>query len=509
MIKVSIPYLLRRAAFKFPDREAIISESGRWNYKQWEQYSNKRARALARHGIRKGDHVATLFFNGNEVLETFLALLKLGAVIVPLNVRHSSKELRYVLDHSDATAIVFSHEFESIIREIKGELPKVTQYFFCGIDGPDDMVEFGETYKNESGEDVNTEIEEKDIAFILYTAGTTGQPKGVLLSHSNWIWTATNAILDADVQTGDRALLVFPLYHAGAILILTVNLYMACSNVTVKSFDPKRVMELMEKEKITRMAFPPTVWNFILQVPNLDRYDTSSVRYIGSGSESMPLETKKKLLNLFHNAGIGETYGMTEAGTVSSLNPKFALTKMASVGKAAVNTEIRLVNNERKDVLVGEVGEILVRGPSVMAGYYKDHEATSRAIRDGWLHTGDFGRLDGDGFLFIVDRKKDMIITGGENVYPREIEEVLYGHPKILEAAVIGLPDPAWGEKIHAVIAVKDGELLDEQEVINYTKENLSSFKKPKSIRFVDRLPRSPTGKVLKYVIREQEKSSE
>ena len=508
MIKTTIPYLLRRAAFKFPDREAIISESGRWNYKQWEQNSNKRARAFARHGIKKGDHVATIFFNGNEVLETFLALLKLGAVIVPLNVRHSSKELRFILDHSDATAIVFSHEFESTIRAIKHDLPKVKQYFFCGIDGPDDMIEFGKIYKNESGEDVKTEIEEKDIAFILYTAGTTGRPKGVLLSHSNWIWTATNAALDADVQSGDRALLVFPLYHAGAILILTVNLYMGSSNVTTKSFDPERVMELIEKEKITRMAFPPTVWNFILQIPNLDRHDTSSVRYIGSGGESMPLETKKKLLKLFLNAGLGETYGMTEAGTVSTLNPKFALTKMASVGKTTVNSEIRLINSENKDVSAGEVGEILVRGPCVMAGYYKDHEATSHAIRDGWLHTGDFGRLDGDGFLYIVDRKKDMIITGGENVYPREIEEVLYRHPKILEAAVIGLPDPMWGEKIHAVVALKDGESLTEQEVINYAKENLSSFKKPKSIGFVDRLPRSPTVKVLKYVLRKREKRS-
>jgi acyl-CoA synthetase (AMP-forming)/AMP-acid ligase II len=370
------------------------------------------------------------------------------------------------------------------------------------------MIEFGKIYKNESGEDVKTEIEEKDIAFILYTAGTTGRPKGVLLSHSNWIWTATNAALDADVQSGDRALLVFPLYHAGAILILTVNLYMGCSNVTTKSFDPERVMELIEKEKITRMAFPPTVWNFILQIPNLDRHDTSSVRYIGSGGESMPLETKKKLLKLFFNAGLGETYGMTEAGTVSILNPKFALTKMASVGKTTVNSEIRLINSENKDVSAGEVGEILVRGPCVMAGYYKDHEATSHAIRDGWLHTGDFGRLDGDGFLYIVDRKKDMIITGGENVYPREIEEVLYRHPKILEAAVIGLPDPMWGEKIHAVVALKDGESLTEQEVINYAKENLSSFKKLKSIGFVDRLPRSPTGKVLKYVLRKREKSS-
>ena len=420
MIKVTIPYLLRRAAFKFPDREAIISESGRWSYKQWDKNSNKRANILARYGIKKGDHVATLFFNGNEVLETILALLKLGAVIVPLNVRHSSTELRYIIDHSDASAIIFSREFESVIREIKNYLPKLKRYFFCGIDGPDDMFEFGEGYKKESEEDLTTEIGEKDIAFILYTAGTTGRPKGVLLSHSNWIWTATNAALDADVQSGDRALIVFPLFHAGAILILLTNLYMGCSNVTMKFFDPVRVMELIEKEKITRMAFPPTVWNFILQIPNLDEYDISSVRYIGSGGEPMPLETKKKLLTLFKNAGLGETYGMTEtAATISILNPRFTLTKLASVGNGAVNVEIRLVNSENIDVSFGEVGEILVRGPNVMVGYYNDQEETSQAIRGGWLHTGDFGRLDENGFLYIVDRKTDMIITGGENVYPR------------------------------------------------------------------------------------------
>jgi acyl-CoA synthetase (AMP-forming)/AMP-acid ligase II len=219
----------------------------------------------------------------------------------------------------------------------------------------------------------------------------------------------------------------------------------------------------------------------------------------------MPLETKKKLLKHFPNAALGETYGMTEtAATITNLHPKYVLTKMASVGKPFVNMEIRLVDDKGNDVPVGEVGEILARGPNIMVGYYKDPEATAETLRGGWLHTGDLGRVDEEGFLYIVDRKKDMIITGGENVYPREIEEVLYGHPKILEAAVIGLPDPDWGERIHAVVALKEGESLSEQEVIEYCKSSMASFKKPKSVEFVDRLPRSPAGKVLKRILRKR-----
>jgi fatty-acyl-CoA synthase len=275
--------------------------------------------------------------------------------------------------------------------------------------------------------------------------------------------------------------------------------------VIMRSFDPKRVMELIGEEKINRMTFPPTVWNFILQLPDLDQYDTHAVRALSSGAESMPLETKKKLLALFPNAGLGETYGMTEsAASITTLHPRDVLRKMASVGKPFVNVETRLVDEYDQDVKKGEVGEILARGPSIMVGYYKDPESTSQTLKGGWLHTGDLGRLDEEGYLYIVDRKKDMIISGGENIYPREIEEILYAHPKILEAAVIGLPDPTWGERIHAVVALKEGELLTEQEVIDYCKAHIASFKKPKSVEFVDRLPRSSAGKVLKRILKER-----
>ncbi|NQU14089.1 MAG: long-chain-fatty-acid--CoA ligase [Desulfobacteraceae bacterium] len=509
MINTTIPYLLKRAAFKHPDKEAIVSEEGRWTYAQWEANANKRAQALARHGVKKGDHVATIFFNGNEVLETYLALMKLGAVIVPLNVRLAPGELQYIIEHSEASSLILSHEFESPIREIKGDLRDVGQYFMSGGDVQEDMIPFEEIYQGEPEKDPSVDIDEDDIACILYTAGTTGRPKGVLLSHGNCVWGGVNIALNVDLKPEYRVLLVFPLYHAAAFIILVGNVFLGCTNVTMRTFDPKRVMELIGEEKIGRMTFPPTVWNFILQLPDLKKYDTSSVRSISSGAESMPLDTKKKLLDLFPNAALGETYGMTEsAATITTLDPKDVLRKMASVGKPFANIEIRLVDDEGNDVASGEVGEILARGPSIMEGYYKEPEVSAGTLKDGWLHTGDLGRVDEEGFLYIVDRKKDMIITGGENIFPREIEEVLYAHPKILEAAVIGLPDPDWGERVHAVVALKEGETLTEQEVIDYCKRHIASFKKPKSVGFVEKLPRSPAGKVLKRILREKGSAS-
>ena len=508
MIEMTIPYLLTKAVSKSPGREAIVSEAGRWTYEQWDRNANRRAWVLAKSGIKKGDHIATMFLNGNEVLETFLAIMKLGAVVVPLNIRLSPHELHYIIHHSDASALIFSHEFESIIREIMDDLPKVKLYFKSGGKRSSDMIDFETLSLMEPERDPCMQIEEDDIACILYTAGTTGLPKGVLLSHKNCIWASVNVSVNIDLRSDYRVLLVFPLYHAAAFIIQMANLFMGCTAVTMRSFDAQRVMELVEEEKINRMTFPPTVWNFILQIPKVETYDTSSVKSISSGAEAMPLETKKKLLELFPSAGLGESYGMTEsAATITTLDPKDVLRKMGSVGKPYVATEIRIVDDDGNDVTPGETGEILTRGPNVMVGYYKDPEATAEALKGGWLHTGDLGRLDDEGFLYIVDRKKDMIITGGENVYPREIEEILYSHPKILEAAVIGLPDATWGEKIHAVIVLKDGQYMEEKEVIEYCKARLASFKKPKSVEFVDRLPRSPAGKVLKRVLRDRYRS--
>jgi len=481
-----------------------VSEAGRWTYRQWRANATRRAAALAKQGIGKGDHVATIFLNGNEVLETFLALTKIGAIIVPLNMRLSAGELKYIIDHSDATTVILSGDFKKVMGEIRSDLPKVKKYIVTGDEVPEGMISFDAICSEDLGDGPDVEIRESDIAFILYTAGTTGKPKGVLLSHKNWIWSAINRVSDVEIRPEYRVMLVFPLYHSAALLILMCNLYYGCTNVTMRAFDPRAVMEIMETEKISSMAFPPTVWNFILQLPDLERYDTSSVKSISSGAEAMPVEMKKKLQILFPNAKLGETYGMTEcAATITTLRPEDVLRKIDSVGKPFANVELRIADGGG-DRNPGEIGEILLRGPNVTVGYYKDNAATSEALKGGWLHSGDLGMLDGEGYLKIVDRKKDMIITGGENVFPKEIEDVLYSHPKILEAAVIGVPDRLWGERVHAIVAVKAGQKMSENEITEYVKERIAHFKKPRSVEFVDRLPRSSAGKVLKRVLRDR-----
>jgi acyl-CoA synthetase (AMP-forming)/AMP-acid ligase II len=505
MVGLTIPYLLERAAFKHPHREAIVSERGRWSYSQWERNTNRCAHALARQGIRKGDHVATIFLNGNEVLETYAALMKLGAVVVPLNARLSPEELVYIVEHSDASAILLSSEFEEPVRKIRERVDALRHCLISGGGAPADMVDFDKLAQEQPENAPNVEISEADTACILYTAGTTGRPKGVLLSHRNLIWAAVNVACDVDLQPEYRVLMVFPLYHAAAFQIFVSNLYMGCTHVMMRSFDPRRVMELVEEEKINRMTFPPTVWNFILQVPDVENYDTSSVRSLSAGAEPVPMELKRRLLALFPNAGLGETYGMTEsAATIATLKPRHVLEKMASVGKPFVNVEVFLADETGAAAACGETGEILARGPNVMKGYYKDPDETERTLKGGWLHTGDLGRLDSEGFLYIVGRKKDMIISGGENIFPIEIEEVLYAHPKILEAAVIGVPDPDWGERVHAVISPKKGEHMSEAEVIDFCRDRIAGFKRPRSVEFVESLPKSPVGKILKRVLREK-----
>ncbi len=505
MMHMTIPRLLDRASFKYPHKEAIVSEAGRWTYSDLETNANKRAQALKKQGVKKGDHVATLFNNGNEIFETFLALMKLGAVIVPLNVRLATKELHYILDFSDTDAVIYSNEFKTIMSGLKPQLPKVKKYFECGGDSDETNYNLDRLTLDEPDLPPDIDIMESDIAIMLFTAGTTGRPKGVLLSHANIMWSAVNIGCDVEIEETYRILLVFPLYHIAAFMILMSNLFVGCTTVTLKHFDAKRVMELIGSEKINRMSFPPTVWNFILQLPDLKTYDTGSVRAISSGSAILPLETKQALIKLFPNAKIGETYGMSESsGTTTYLNNKYSLQKLSSVGKPYTNVEVRVVDDDGLDVGIGTAGEIICRGPNIMTGYYKQPRETSRTIKNGWLYTGDMGRWDEDGFLYIVDRKKDMIISGGENIFPAEIEDVLYHHPKILEASVIGLPDSQWGERVHAIVALKPGEKMTPEEVINYCKSHIASFKKPKSIAFVDQLPRSPVGKVLKRELRLQ-----
>lgn len=503
MIQMTLPYLLQRSAAKFPGKEAIVSEEGRWTFDEWNRNSNRRARALSDLGVGKGDHAATLFLNGRDLLETYLAVLKLGAVLVPLNARHTTEELSYVIRHSRSSIVILGSEFKEILDSLKDGLPEVITWIICGGEN-EAAPDLNRLMEDKNDPNITLSATEDDTACILYTAGTTGRPKGVLLTHRNCVWAAINLARDSVFEDHYRVLLVFPLYHSAAFSLLNTCLYLGCTLVSMSRFDPAAVMKLAAEEKISKMAFPPTVWNFILQLPDLEKYDTSSLESVSSGAEAMPLETKRRLKTLFPNASLGETYGMTEtAAAISTLKPRYAMEKTGSVGRPFTNVEVLVVDENQCELPAGTVGEIVVSGPNVTAGYFDNVDETAKTIINGWLHTGDLGRFDNEDFLYIVDRKKEMIISGGENIYPREVEEVLYSHPAILEAAVLGRPDPVWGERVHAVVCCKPGFQMSDQEIFDYCGKRLSGYKKPRSVEFIDRLPRSPAGKVLKRLLKE------
>jgi acyl-CoA synthetase (AMP-forming)/AMP-acid ligase II len=339
----------------------------------------------------------------------------------------------------------------------------------------------------------------------MYTAGTTGKPKGCLLSHRNYIWGALNGIMDMDIRHEDKNLVVFPMFHTAGLSSFIQRVAMGNTLYLMKSVDIKMILEIIDREKITSLALVPTLFNALLQFPDLENYDRSSVRYFTSATAIFPIELKKQTKKVFPNAVPGEIYGMSEeSGLGTRLLPKDVFRKIACVGQAFTNHEVRVVNEKGQEVKPGEVGEIIFRGPVVMKGYYKNPEATEEAIRDGWLYSGDIAKVDDEGYIYIVDRKKDLIISGGLNIYPREIEEILYSHPDIAEAAVIGVTDPKWGETVKAIVVPKHGKNLKPEEVIDFCTENLASYKKPTSVNIVDALPKTASGKIQKVVLREK-----
>ena len=503
---INLGSTLRRAAHKYPDRVALVSPEGeRLTYHQVDRLSNRFANALVKLGIKKGEHIATLSLNSNEQLIAFFGIFKMGGTVVPINVRLAAPEMQWILDHSNSTALIFSKGFKDRVDQLRSELRGVRHYVIVGEEPPGDTLSFEKVLAKAGDDDPEAEVLGDDEAFVLYTAGTTGRPKGVLLTHNGLIWNCVSWTHAGVYREDDLSLHVFPLYHIAALGSVLTYIYLGGTIYLKKVFDPKDCMETIERERITRWAAAPTVFNMLLQLPEIEKYDTTSLILLGSGAAIMPSEIQRRLREIFPNAQIFDTYGMTEAsGGITTLPPRDSSRKVACVGKPVIGVELRVVDENDRDVAPGEVGEVVFRGNNLMKGYYKDPEATEEAVRGGWFHTGDLGRLDEEGYLYIVDRKKDMIITGGENVYPREVEEVLCTHAKIAEAAVIGVADSKWGEAIKAVVVLNTGETASEEEMINFCRERIGGFKCPKTVDFVQALPKNPAVKILKRELRER-----
>jgi fatty-acyl-CoA synthase len=508
---MNVGYLLTNAANRYPDRTAIVFEGRRFSYREFNERVNSLVKAFAELGVRKGDKVAAMLYNSNQIVEAYFAAAKMGAVFVPINFRFKEREASYILDHSDAVIFVYGEEFEEMVASLRSKLSKVKQYVCVG-EAAGGALDYEELMARFPPKEPEEKITEDDECQLMYTSGTTGRPKGALITHGNVLWNLVNTMVAREDVPGDTSLVVGPLYHTAALNNhFTIRVALAGTSMIMRRFDPREMMEIIERERINVVSGSPAVFNFLLQLPNLEEYDTLSVTKCTAGSAILPVETKNRLLKLFPNCGgVYDVYGCTETSpSITILSARDSLRKHACVGKPLLFLEAKVVDEDANEVPVGEIGEVICRGPIVMKGYYKDEEGTKEALRGGWLHTGDLARVDEEGFFYIVDRKKDMVISGGENIYPREIEEVLYTHPKIAEAAVIGVPDDVWGESVKAVVVLKESETLTEKEVIEFCEAHLASYKKPRSVDFVQVLPRNPSGKVLKTELRAQYRETE
>ena len=499
--------ILTLTATKFPKRTALIFEEKRFSYEEFNHRANRFAHGLLRLGLRKGDKVAVLLFNSNHSVEALFAATKAGGVFTPVNFRFAPEEVLYILNHSDARFFLFGEEFYPLVEALRPKLRKVKEFISVADHITAGIHNYEKLLEESKDDEPCVRLSEKDLCELMYSSGTTGRPKGVLLTHENLNWNLVSTILGREEKEGEVSLVVGPLYHTAALnnhFFLRVAL--VGTSILIKTFDPRKVMEIIEKEKVTVISGAPAMYHLLLALPNIERYDTSSVTKCTTGASILPDKTKERLLELFPNAnGIYDLYGCTEASpSITILQGRDSLRKRECVGPSLPFMTVRIVDDQDRDVPLGEVGELVCRGPNVMKGYYKDRKATAETLRGGWLHTGDLARMDEEGYIYIVDRKKDMIVSGGENIYPREIEEVLYHHPKIRDAAIIGIPDPLWGESVKAFVVLKNGEKMKEGEVVDYCKSHLASFKKPKSVEFVESLPRNPSGKVLKIELRER-----
>jgi fatty-acyl-CoA synthase len=499
--------MLIRSARRFPNKIAIIDNEVRMTYQILQNRVSNLAGWFQSKGIKKGEKVSLLLYNSIEYTECFFALAKIGAVAVPINFRLQKLEFEYILANSDAKMLVAHHDFTSVIEQIRSNLPLLEDVVIVDEREEKPHSYYAYDYHTIFDNAFNPQLEEltdDDDFIIVYTSGTTGKPKGAVLSHKNVFMNAVNMVLECGLTKDEVQIITTPLFHIGGISALTMIMLVGGTSILHKKFDPEYILQTFDTEKVTYAFMVPSMWNMLLEVPNFIEYNVNSLRIICTAAASTPLELKKKLMKKFPNVGVFDTFGHTElSASTATLKASDSLLKTGSVGLPYSNVEVRVVDENMIDVQPGEVGEIIYRGPTTMKEYYKNPVATKEALRGGWLHSGDLVMVDQDGYLTVVDRKKDMIISGGENIYPKEIEEVLYTHPDILEVAVVGVPDEKWGETVKAFVVTRNGKSLTEQEVVDFCTERIARYKKPHYVEFINELPKNASGKILKTKLRD------
>ncbi|MER5691589.1 o-succinylbenzoate--CoA ligase [Streptomyces mirabilis] len=483
-----------RRARKTPHRTALIHGDTTVSYAELYARTTRLAHALRALGLRRGDRIAYLGPNHPSYLETLFAAGTLGAVFVPLNPRLAGPEIAHQLGDSGAKVLVYAPSLAGLVAGLPGNVHVRT------------FVEVGSRYEELIGqaaeEPIDQPVAAEDMCIIMYTSGTTGRPKGAMLTHGNLTWNAVNVLVDHDLTADERALVSAPLFHTAGLNMLTLPVLLKGGTcVLVESFDPAATLDLIERHRITFMFGVPTMFDQVARHPRWADADLSSLRILTCGGSPVPTP----LIAAYQERGLTflQGYGMTEAspGTLF-LDAEHAVGKAGSAGVPHFFSDVRVVRPDFTPVDIGETGEVVVRGPHVMPGYWGLPDETAAVFADGWFRSGDAARVDEDGYVFIVDRIKDMIISGGENIYPAEIEDLLLGHPGIVECAVIGVADDKWGEVPRAVVVPREGVQLDPDEVLASLAGHLAKYKIPKSVVVVDELPRTVSGKLLKARVR-------
>jgi len=495
-------------AERFPDREILVFQNKRIAAKDLMERIFKVSNALLGLGLEKGDRVAVLLGNSHHSVECFFGVLCAGLVLVPLNSRNSATEHLYMLDNSGASAVLVGYEFLDLVRSI---LPANVRVVCVAGKPAASMLDYEVLLSKSSSREPQVQITDDDFSSIRYTSGTTGRPKGVCRVHRGEITALYNALIDGlEIRTTDAVALTGPVTHASGSMILP-HFIRGARVVILPGFDASNLLKTIETERITTLYLVPTMIVLLLADPDLKNHDLSSLRTIRYGASPIAPDILKRAIAAFGDVFL-QGYGLTEASMPITLLDKrdhildgsdSQLKRLTSVGREVTLARVRIANAKGEFLQPGEVGEIVVQSDQVMKCYWNNSEATAEAFRGGWLHTRDMGYMDENGYLFLVDRKDDMIISGGFNIYPKEVEDVIYTYPAVLEAAVFGIPDEKWGETVKAVVSLKHGMTATEKDIIQHCKKNLASYKKPTSVDFIEDIPKSPNGKILKKELKQ------
>ncbi len=506
----SLSQIIRHTAQIHGDRVATRLGGRSRTWREIQDRVSRLASGLQGLGIEEGDRVAVLALNSDRYFEFYFGVSWAGAVYVPVNNRLAPAEFVHWLNDSGSKAVFVDDNYVAAIAEIRDRLETLQHFVYMGDgDSPDGYLAFEDLVKFSAPVKASGRAGD-DMAGLFYTGGTTGKSKGVMLSHRNHSYNVLQALPYFDVSADDVFLHSAPMFHLADGFFCLMAATLGCRNVILPAFEPTRVLQTMQNEGITTALLVPTMINMVVNQPDIDSYDLSSLRHLIYGASPMPEAVILKAMEVIPHAELTQAYGQTEASPVITvMGPEYHTTtgpkagKLKGAGRAIAGIDLAILDDDGNELPAGEVGEVCIMGDNVMLGYWNLPDITAETLRDGWLHTGDGGRLDEDGMLYIVDRVKDMIVSGGENVYSAETEQAIYQHPAVAECAVIGIPHESWGEQVHAIVVLKAGESVTEQELIDHCKTLIAGYKCPKSIQFRDEpLPLSGAGKILKKDLR-------